>query len=93
MKDKKTNQFKKSWKKLSQFGLIRLTHDLRYEIGITPYKWKKKRSWSSRPNNLILKDKIEKKVIFKKRTWKKRPKINYADIQKLWLGIETKIIP
>jgi len=72
MKDKtKKINLKIIQKKLSQFGLTRLTHDLRYKIRTTSYKWKKKRSRSSRPNNPALKDKIEKKSYLKKNLKKK----------------------
>jgi hypothetical protein len=66
-------------KKPSQSGLTWLTHDLRYNIGITSQKEKRNKSWISRPNNLMSNDKIKKKIISKKEP-KKRSRLNQVNI-------------
>jgi len=56
----------------SQHGLNRITCNPRYEIEITLQKAKLKKLQSSRPNNLMSRDKIEKKINLKKSYSKKK---------------------
>jgi hypothetical protein len=53
--------------KPSQHGLNRITCNPKYEIEITLQMAKLKKLQSSRPNNLMSRDKIEKKNQFKKK--------------------------
>ena len=62
----KKQSLKQHKKKPELTRVTLLTHDSRHEIGISPSKKKQKKSRSSKPNNLMLNDKIETKINLKK---------------------------
>jgi len=66
----------------SQHGLNRITCNPRYKIEITLQKAKLKKLQSSRLNNLMSRDKIEKKINFKK-SYSKKNRVNTSKLDQL----------